>query len=39
MMKGGERADHLDLRRLRVRSEAKAGVLAEVWALDAQWTG
>jgi hypothetical protein len=34
-MKGDERVDHVDLRRQRVSSEAKAGVLAEVWALDA----
>ena len=34
-MKGGERVDHLDIRRRRVSSEAEAGVLAEVWALDA----
>ncbi len=34
-MKGDERVDHVDLRRRRVSSEAKAGVLAEVWALDA----
>ncbi len=34
-MKGDERVDHLDIRRRRVSSEAEAGVLAEVWALDA----
>ena len=34
-MKGDERVDHLDVRRQRVSSEAEAGVLAEVWALDA----
>ena len=34
-MKGDEHVDHLDLRRRRVSSEAEAGVLAEVWALDA----
>ncbi len=34
-MKGDERVEHLDVRRRRVRSEAKAGVVAEVWALDA----
>ncbi len=34
-MKGDERVDHLDVRRRRVSSEAKVGVLAEVWALDA----
>jgi hypothetical protein len=34
-MKGDERVDHLDVRRRRVSSEAEAGVLAEVWALDA----
>ena len=34
-MKGDERVDHLDLRRRRVGSEAQAGVLAEVWALEA----
>ncbi|MDQ4072035.1 MAG: hypothetical protein M3088_04040 [Actinomycetota bacterium] len=33
-MKGDERVDHLDLRRRRVNSEAEAGGLAEVWALD-----
>jgi len=33
-MKGDERVDHLEVRRRRVRSEAEAGVLAEVWALD-----
>jgi hypothetical protein len=33
-MKGDEHVDHLDLRRLRVKSAAKAGVVAEVWALD-----
>jgi hypothetical protein len=34
-MKGDEHIDHLDVRRRRVSSEAEAGVLAEVWALDA----
>lgn len=34
-MKGDERIDHLDLRRKRVGSQEEAGVLAEVWALDA----
>jgi hypothetical protein len=34
-MKGDERIDHLDLRRLRVSSPSEAGVLADVWALDA----
>jgi len=34
-MKGDERVDHLDVRRQRVASEAEAGVLAEVWALEA----
>ncbi len=34
-MKGDEHVDHLDVRRQRVSSEAEAGVLAEVWALDA----
>ena len=38
-MKGDERIDHLDVRRRRVSSEAEAGVLAEVWALDAQVPG
>ena len=33
--KGDEHVDHLDVRRRRVSSEAEAGVLAEVWALDA----
>lgn len=34
-MKGDERVEHLDVRRQRVNSEAEAGVLAEVWTLDA----
>lgn len=34
-MKGDERVDHLEVRRKRVRSEAEAGVLAEVWTLEA----
>ncbi len=34
-MKGDEHIDHLDLLRRRVSCEAEAGVLAEVWALDA----
>jgi Holliday junction resolvase RusA-like endonuclease len=34
-MKGDEHVDHLDLRRKRVGSEKEAGVLAEVWALEA----
>jgi hypothetical protein len=34
-MKGDERIDHLDLRRKLVGSHSEAGVLAEVWALDA----
>lgn len=33
--KGDERVDHLDVRRLRVSSEAEVGVRAEVWALKA----
>lgn len=33
-MKGDERVDQLDLRRRRVSSDAEAGVLAEVWALE-----
>lgn len=33
-MKGDEHVDHVDLRRLRVSSAAKTGVVAEVWALD-----
>jgi len=33
-MKGDERVDHVDVRRRRVSSEAKAGVLAEVCAFD-----
>ena len=34
-MKGDEHVDHLEVRRRHVSSEAKAGVLAEVWALEA----
>ncbi|MCP9491988.1 MAG: hypothetical protein MSC31_19245 [Solirubrobacteraceae bacterium MAG38_C4-C5] len=34
-MKGDERIDHLDVRRQLVHSDAQAGVLAEVWALEA----
>lgn len=34
-MKGDERIDHLDVRRKLVHSDAEAGVLAEVWALEA----
>jgi Holliday junction resolvase RusA-like endonuclease len=34
-MTGDERVDHLELRRKRVASQDEAGVLAEVWAIEA----
>jgi Holliday junction resolvase RusA-like endonuclease len=37
--KGDERVDHLELRRRRVGSQAEAGVLAEVWALNSSACG
>ncbi len=38
-MRGDERVDHLELRRRRVGSQAEAGVLAEVWALNSSACG
>jgi hypothetical protein len=37
--RGDERVDHLELRRRRVGSQAEAGVIAEVWALNSSACG